>query len=73
MGLFQQRPTEKEAWAAIPGEPLASDDAADTLDAPAADPFDIGLGAQYTSVVFPVAPPAPEATDVTVDNDPEDG
>ncbi|MGY1552738.1 hypothetical protein ACW5CM_13240 [Microbacterium sp. A588] len=65
MGLFAQRPEEKSAWAALPGEPQEAD-AVDHLDAPSAvDPLDIGLGlgfaTEVTSIVFPVAPPAPEA------------
>ncbi len=73
MGLFQQRPEEEEQQWALPSEPLERSDA-DLLDtAPAVDPLTLGLGApaSVSSIVFPVAPPAPEAA--TVENsDPED-
>lgn len=66
MGLFSQRKDEENTWAALPGEPRGSQDAADVLDAaPDVDPLAVGLGAQYTSVVFPVAPPAPEAAEAS--------
>ena len=60
--MFTQRPEEKSTWAALPGEP-ASTDAADTLPSSDIDPLTIGLGASIESIVFPVAPPAPEASD----------
>lgn len=62
MGLFQHRPEDEEnQWAGLPSEPLEHG-VADTLDAaPAVDPAAIEFGPAYTSVVFPVAPPAPEA------------
>ena len=66
MGLFTQREEDENTWAALPGEPRGPRDAAEVLDtAPVADPMEVGLGAQYTSVVFPVAPPAPEASDAS--------
>lgn len=57
MGLFTQRPEEPGPWASLPGEPL-DPDAADRLDDAntAVDPLEVGLGAQTTSIVFPVAP-----------------
>lgn len=54
--MFAQRPEEKSAWAALPGEPLERDDAADILPASDVDPLTLGLGASVTSIVFPVAP-----------------
>jgi hypothetical protein len=73
MGLFTQKPQEPSAWAALPGEPLDEADPVERLDeAPALDPMDIGVGAKYTTMVFPVAPPAPEAADVT-DGEPGGG
>lgn len=67
MGLFQQRPEEEQnAWAGLPSEPRDVQNPADRLDdAPSLDLMDIGLGAKYSTMVFPVAPPAPEAADVT--------
>lgn len=69
MGLFSQRKDEENTWAALPGEPRDGQDAADTLDtAPAVDPLEIGLGAEVTSIVFPVAPVLEDAAEQT---DPE--
>jgi len=66
MGLFSQKQQEPSAWAALPGEPLEDNDPAERLDeAPSLDLMDIGVGAQYSTMVFPVAPAAPEASDVT--------
>ncbi|MGF6824297.1 hypothetical protein M2317_003226 [Microbacterium sp. ZKA21] len=62
MGMFSQRPEEKSTWAALPGEPLESD-VADALPSAYIDPLSIGLGASVESIVFPVAPPSPEASD----------
>ncbi|UYO96858.1 hypothetical protein OED01_14840 [Microbacterium sp. M28] len=62
MGMFTQRPEDKGAWAALPGEPSESD-AADELPPGQIDPLSIGLGASVESIVFPVAPPVPEAAD----------
>ncbi|MDR2997217.1 MAG: hypothetical protein LBU78_03760 [Microbacterium sp.] len=75
MGLFQQRPEEEQnEWAGLPSEPLDPQSAAEQLDAPptASDIFGLGGGPLYTSVVFPVAPPAPEAADVTASGEDED-
>jgi len=72
MGLFMQKPEEENAWAALPGEPREAKDAADTLEVAAAlDPLDIGLGAQTTSIVFPIAPVLEEASEQT-DAEPKD-
>ena len=65
MGLFQQKPEEQENQWVLPSEPLERSEA-DVLDtAPVVDPLSIGLGAEtsgdLSSVLFPVAPPAPEA------------
>ena len=69
MGLFTQKPQEPSAWAALPGEPLETS-ASERLDeAPPVDPMDIGVGAQYSTVVFPVKAPAPEATDVATEGE----
>ena len=66
MGVFSERPEEeKQDWAGLPSEPR-DHDAVDQLDAaPSLDPLNVGLGAQHSTVVFPVAAPAPEASDVT--------
>lgn len=70
MGLFTQKPDDPGPWASLPGEPLEQD-AVDTLDGPAAvDPLEVGLGAQTTSIVFPVAPVLEEAAEQT-DGEPE--
>lgn len=65
MGLFQQKPEEQENQWVLPSEPIERTEA-DVLDtAPVVDPLSIGLGAEtsgdLSSVLFPVAPPAPEA------------
>lgn len=73
MGLFQQRPEEEEQQWALPSEPLERSEAELLDTAPAVDPLTLGLGApaSVSSIVFPVAPPAPEAA--STDNaDPED-
>lgn len=71
MGLFQHRPEEEESPWALPSEPL-DHEGADTLDsAPAVDPLSLGLGAETSSIVFPVAPPPP-ATFAVENREPED-
>ena len=55
MGMFTQRPEDPGAWAALPGEPEREEDAADTLPA-ASDTDLLDVDANYTSIVFPVAP-----------------
>ena len=62
MGMFTQGPEDKSAWAALPGEPVETD-AVDTLPASDIDALSVGLGASVESIAFPVAPPAPEASD----------
>ncbi|WP_426185887.1 hypothetical protein [Microbacterium sp. TWP3-1-2b2] len=70
MGLFTQKPDDPGPWASLPGEPL-DQDAADTLDGAAAvDPLEVGMGAQTTSIVFPVAPVLEEGAEQT-DGEPE--
>jgi hypothetical protein len=65
MGLFSQKQQDPGAWAALPGEPL-DEQANERLDeVPTVDMTDIGLGAKYTTMVFPVAPAAPEADDTS--------
>jgi len=72
MGLFQHRPEEQEnVWAGLPAEPRGVEDAIDNLSVTAIDPLTVGLGASYSSIVFPVAPPAPEAA-VIENAEPED-
>lgn len=66
MGLFQQKPEEQGNQWVLPSEPLERSET-DVLDsAPVVDPLSIGLGAEasgdLSSVLFPVAPPVPEAT-----------
>lgn len=75
MGLFQQKPEEQENQWVLPSEPLERPES-DLLDtAPVVDPLSIGLGAEtsgdLSSVLFPVAPPVPEAT-ATENREPED-
>ena len=78
MGLFQQKPEEQENQWVLPSEPLERTEA-DVLDtAPVVDPLSIGLGAEtsgdLSSVLFPVAPPAPEAVSIEnrePENEPE--
>ena len=70
MGLFTQRPDDPAPWASLPGEPL-DQEAVDALDGAATvDPLDVGMGAQTTSIVFPVAPVLEEAAEQT-DGEPE--
>lgn len=65
MGLFSQRPEDPGPWASLPGEPR-DQDAVDTLDADeTVDPLEVGLGAQTTSIVFPVAPVLEDGADQT--------
>ncbi len=72
MGLFQHRPEdEQQEWAGLPSEPVDRSTVADALEAAVdVDPSAIS-SATTMSVVFPVAPPAPEAADV-VTGEPED-
>ena len=66
MGVFSERPEDElQEWAGLPSEPRDRDGVEQLDAAPGLDPMSIGLGAQYASVVFPVAPPAPEADDTT--------
>jgi hypothetical protein len=68
--MFDQRKEEENQWAGLPSEPLDRG-AADVLDtAPAVDPMALGLGANVSSIVFPVAPPAPDAVS-TENREPE--
>ena len=70
MGLFDQRKEEENQWAGLPSEPLDRG-AADVLDTvPSIDPLALGLGANVSSIVFPVAPPAPDAVSIE-DREPE--
>ncbi len=66
MGLFQQRPEEEQQqWAGLPSEPHETTGAERLEEAPSLDLLDVGLGAAYSTTVFPVVPPAPEAADVS--------
>lgn len=60
MGLFSQRKDEENTWAALPGEPLEHDAVDDLDDTAPVDPLEVGLGAQTTSITFPVDPPPSE-------------
>lgn len=72
MGLFTQKPQEENTWMALPGEPRDETDAADTLpSASPVDPLALDFGTQVTSIVFPVAPPAPDAVSIET-REPED-
>ncbi|MFB7249236.1 hypothetical protein [Microbacterium sp. NPDC056234] len=62
MGMFTQGPEDKGAWAALPGEPAESD-AVDVLPPAGIDALSVGLGGSVESIVFPVPPPSPEASD----------
>ena len=66
MGLFQQKPEEEENQWVLPSEPLERSESEVLDTAPVVDPLSIGLGAEasgdLSSVLFPVAPPVPEAT-----------
>lgn len=68
MGLFQHKPEEEEAPWALPSEPLERSESEVLDTAPAVDPLSIGLGAEtsgeLSSVLFPVAPPAPAAASI---------
>lgn len=74
MGLFQQRPEEEENQWALPSEPLERGESDVLGTAPSVDPLSIGLGAEtsgdVSSIVFPVAPPAPSAVS-TENREPE--
>jgi hypothetical protein len=70
MGLFTQKPQEPSAWAALPGEPLDETNPSERLDdAPSLDLMDVGLSAQYSTIVFPVKAPAPEAAEAAETGD----
>lgn len=75
MGLFQQKPEEEENQWVLPSEPLERSESEALDTAPVVDPLSIGLGAEtsgdLSSVLFPVAPPVPEAT-ATENREPED-
>ncbi|WP_045262300.1 hypothetical protein [Microbacterium oxydans] len=75
MGLFQQKPEEEENQWVLPSEPLERSESEVLDTAPVVDPLSIGLGAEtsgdLSSVLFPVAPPEPEAT-ATENREPED-
>ncbi|MFK3677035.1 hypothetical protein ACI2IP_04855 [Microbacterium sp. NPDC090218] len=76
MGLFQQKPEEEENQWVLPSEPLERSEAEVLGTTPAVDPLSLGLGfgatSSVSSIVFPVAPPPPDA--VSAENDePADG
>lgn len=72
MGLFQQRDEEEQQqWAGLPSEPRGPENPADTLSPSSVDPFAVDFAAQVTTMVFPVAPPAPEAAEME-SGEPED-
>lgn len=71
MGLFRQRSEEEENQWVLPSEPLARSEA-DLLDeVPSVDSLALGLDAQYTTMVFPVAPVVQE-TEGTETGEPEE-
>ena len=49
MGLFTQKPEQKSAWAALPGEPDERDGSVDRLPDAVADPLGLGLPGDETS------------------------
>jgi hypothetical protein len=65
MGLFQQKSEEEENQWVLPSEPLERPESEVLDTAPVVDPLSIGLGAEtsgdLSSILFPVAPPVPEA------------
>ena len=65
MGLFQQKPEAHQTeWAGLPSEPLDPQSPAEALDAASVvDPFAVELPGSTSSIVFPVAAPAPETGD----------
>ena len=67
MGLFSQVPEfRKDDWAGIPSDPLREKSTAESLDeTPAVDPFALNLPGSTSSIVFPVAAPAPDGADAT--------
>lgn len=71
MGLFQQRSEEDENQWVLPSEPLARSEADMLGEVPSVDSIDFAFGNPVTSIVFPVAPPAPEAADAAT-GEPED-
>ncbi|QNA94071.1 hypothetical protein [Microbacterium sp. Se63.02b] len=68
MGLFQHKPEEEENQWILPSEPLERSESEILDTAPVVDPLSIGLGAEasgdLSSVLFPVAPPAPDAVSI---------
>jgi hypothetical protein len=74
MGLFQQRSDEEENQWTLPSEPLERSESEVLDEVPAVDPLSIGLGlgagTSTSSVVFPVAPPAPDVFS-TEDREPD--
>ncbi|MEV7610839.1 hypothetical protein AB0N61_15245 [Microbacterium sp. NPDC089320] len=67
MGLFQQRTDDEENQWKLPSEPLERSESDVLSAATAVDPLTLGLGLDspaVSSIVFPVAPPAPEATSI---------
>lgn len=74
MGLFQHRPEEEENQWTLPSEPLERSESEVLETAPSVDPLSVGLGIESTgsvsSIVFPVAPPAPSAVSIE-DREPE--
>lgn len=71
MGLFQQGPKdEQQDWTGLPSEPRDTDTADELGTAPAFDPLSVGLGGSVSSIVFPVAPAAPDAVG-TENSEPE--
>ncbi|WP_314428192.1 hypothetical protein [uncultured Microbacterium sp.] len=75
MGLFQQRPEEQDTEWALPSEPIERAEAEVLPTTPTVDPLSLGMGLEsggsVTSIVFPAAPPAPEAV-TAEDREPED-
>lgn len=71
MGLFQHRKDDEENQWTLPSEPLVRE-GADVLDeAPSVDPMALGLGADVSSIVFPVAP-VPSTTVSIESREPDD-
>lgn len=76
MGLFQQKSEDEENQWVLPSEPLERSEAEVLGTTPAVDPLALGLGfgatSSVSSIVFPVAPPAPDAVSSEDDEPAED-
>ncbi len=61
--MFTQKPEEPGEWLGLPSEPFDRDEPTDLPEAPASDPFGLGLGAASgassgASIAVPLSPSA---------------